>query len=158
MNRARWPHAPRHTAHCNTLLHIARQYNTLQQTATHCNTLPYEQGIVAAYLAAPAHARAGIDDLCHPCGLGTDLAMFCSVLQCAALCCNVLQCVTVCCSMDHTCKHYQVSTSVIPAVSVLILHCVAVYCIVLQCIALCCSVELPRKHEQTTNNCFCTVV
>ena len=86
-----------------------------------------------AHRSDVAHGATGHQHLFHPrppplaCaqsrvllqGPVEDVAVCCSVLQCAAVCCSVLQCVAVCCS---------------------VLQCAAVSCSVLQCLAVSCGV------------------
>jgi len=79
-----------------------------------------------------------------------NIAVCCSVLQCAAVCCSVLQCAAVCCSVLQCgavcCRVFQsvaVYCSVMQCVAVYcsacnVLQCVAVCCSMLQCVAVCC--------------------
>jgi len=110
--------------------------NTLQHTATHCNTHVYDTIIANVYATS----------IVEVCTIRVS-PVFCSVLQCVAVCwwcrmcsiqvssvcCSVLQCVAVCCSVLQCvdgveCVRYQYR------------QCVAVCCSVLQCVAVCCSV------------------
>ena len=62
------------------------QCNTLQHTATHCNTHLREQSRIARNAAANTQC----------------VAVYCSVLHFVAVCCSVLQCIAVCCSVPET--------------------------------------------------------
>jgi len=82
---------------CNTLQHTATRCNTLaiQHTddATHCNArmqVPHQKDEPWCYLLA-GHSLLWSR---WPSGI----PVCCSVLQCVAVCCSVLQCVAVCCS------------------------------------------------------------
>jgi len=95
----------------------AMRWNTLQHTATHCNT--HQGHKVAAELK-------GLFGLLI---LAFVTVQVCNVMQCGALCCSMLQCVVVCCNALR-CDAVQCS----------VLQRVAVCCSVLQCGAVCCSV------------------
>jgi len=121
--------------------------NTLQHTATHCNTLRHAvccsvlqcvamlQGATGAISASNNGVHNKVTSaVC--CSVLQRVAVCCSVLQCAAVCCNVLVCVAVC--HRHNQRLYPRRWHRSHASTML--QCVAVCCSVLQCVAVCCSV------------------
>jgi len=97
--------------------------NTLQHTATHCNTRTTSHArpdvFTHVYGRRGNLGRLTCVSLCRVCAGVPEtfcllvcgqiaqsllVAVCCSVLQCVAVCCSVLQCVAVCCSVcGHTC-------------------------------------------------------
>jgi len=66
----------------------AKHRNTLQHTATHCNTLQHYTTHLYVNVMRGQKER-GVRFRLLPT----------SILQCGAVCCSVLQCVVVCCSV-----------------------------------------------------------
>jgi len=127
-HRSALQHSAQHTAtHYNSIyrrtkgskIHIRasfkRSRNTLQHTATHCNTLQHTttplphstprcktlQHSAIQYIGAPRGRRPTSVAALYPASQTPVCvcAVCCSVLQCVAVCCSVLQCVAVCCSV-----------------------------------------------------------
>jgi len=99
--------------------------NTLQHTATHCNTLQHACTQVYCHSICRFHVSP------HMCLhlRRVSLHMSIKTVSVTRVCCSVLQCVAVCFSVS---LHISIKT-----VSV-----TRVCCSVLQCVAVCCSVSL----------------
>jgi len=146
------------------LLHTATHLyrcNTLQHTATHCNTLQHISNTdVPARVESELLVATHLADVCRGiqlCGAAGTSAfdVCCSVLQCVAVCCSVLKmfaeasnsaaqlvhlhlmCVAVCCSVLQCVKDVCRGIQLCGAAGTSAFD---VRCSVLQCVAVCCSV------------------
>jgi len=119
--------------------------NTLQHTATYCNTqrqcVPV--AFIFSYYTGTGRLKAAfevVQCVVAWCSMSQCAPVYCSVMQCVAACYIVLQCVAVVCAIlctDHGTRSSSHGTAVV-------VHCgmmqnVAVCCSMLKCDVVCCS-------------------
>jgi len=108
---------------CNTVQHTATHCNTLLQHAEHaatrCNTLQCTaQRQACVPIAGSAAAEASLHCVAVCCTVLRCVAVCCSVLQCAAVCCSVLQCAAVLLRPLCTCRQISYISYLTPRDSV----------------------------------------